>query len=66
MSDSDLEKAIRAKIESDMQLKDAKLDVDANAEQKRGHYFGHGSLPRHADQSGRIGQECAIGTHSQR
>jgi osmotically-inducible protein OsmY len=32
MSDSDLEKAIRAKIESDAQLKDAKLDVDANAD----------------------------------
>ena len=30
MSDSDLEKAIRAKLESDAQLKDAKLDVDAN------------------------------------
>jgi osmotically-inducible protein OsmY len=32
MSDSDLEKAIRAKLESDTQLKDAKLDVDANAD----------------------------------
>jgi len=32
MSDSDLEKAIRAKLESDAQLKDAKLDVDANAD----------------------------------
>jgi osmotically-inducible protein OsmY len=32
MSDSDLEKVIRAKIETDAQLKDAKLDVDANAD----------------------------------
>ena len=32
MSDSDLEKAVRAKLESDAQLKDAKLDVDANAD----------------------------------
>jgi osmotically-inducible protein OsmY len=32
MSDSDLEKAIMAKLESDAQLKDAKLDVDANAD----------------------------------
>ncbi|HEX4987711.1 MAG TPA: BON domain-containing protein [Candidatus Binatia bacterium] len=32
MSDSDLEQAIRAKFESDAQLKDAKLDVDANAD----------------------------------
>jgi osmotically-inducible protein OsmY len=32
MSDSDLEQAIRAKLESDAQLKDAKLDVDANAD----------------------------------
>jgi osmotically-inducible protein OsmY len=32
MSDSDLEKAVRAKLESEPQLKDAKLDVDANAD----------------------------------
>jgi osmotically-inducible protein OsmY len=32
MSDSDLEKAVRAKLESDAQLEDAKLDVDANAD----------------------------------
>jgi osmotically-inducible protein OsmY len=32
MSDSDLEQAIRAKFESDTQLKDAKLDVDADAD----------------------------------
>ena len=32
MSDSDLEKAVRAKLDSDAQLKDAKLDVDANAD----------------------------------
>lgn len=32
VSDSDLEKAVRAKLESDPQLKDAKLDVDANAD----------------------------------
>jgi osmotically-inducible protein OsmY len=32
MSDSDLEKAVRAKLESDAQLKDAKLDVDANTD----------------------------------
>jgi hypothetical protein len=29
MSDSDLEKAVRAKLESDAQLKDAKLDVES-------------------------------------
>lgn len=32
VSDSDLEKAVRAKLESDAQLKDAKLDVDANTD----------------------------------
>lgn len=32
MSDSDLEQAIRVKFEGDPQLKDAKLDVDANAD----------------------------------
>jgi hypothetical protein len=32
MSDSDLEKAVRAKLESDAALKEAKLDVDANAD----------------------------------
>jgi osmotically-inducible protein OsmY len=32
MSDSDLEKAIRAKLETDAQLKDAQLDVDADAD----------------------------------
>ena len=32
MSDSDLEKAVRAKLESEPQLKDVKLDVDANAD----------------------------------
>jgi osmotically-inducible protein OsmY len=32
MSDSDLEKAVRAKLESDTALKEAKLDVDANAD----------------------------------
>ena len=32
MSDSDLEKAVRAKLESDVALKEAKLDVDANAD----------------------------------
>ena len=32
MSDSDLEKAVRAKFESDVALKEAKLDVDANAD----------------------------------
>ena len=32
MSDSDLEQAIRAKFESDAQLKDAKLDVDADVD----------------------------------
>lgn len=32
MSDSDLEKAVRAKLESDPQLKNAQLDVDANAD----------------------------------
>lgn len=32
MSDSDLEKAVLAKLESDAQLKDAKLDVDADAD----------------------------------
>jgi len=32
MSDGDLEKAIRAKLESDVQLKDAKLDVDADVD----------------------------------
>ena len=34
MSDSDLEKAVRAKIESDPQLKQANLNVDANADKK--------------------------------
>ena len=32
MSDSDLEKVVRAKIESDPALKEAKLDVDADAD----------------------------------
>lgn len=32
MSDSDLEKAVRAKLESDVALKEANLDVDANAD----------------------------------
>ena len=32
ISDSDLEQAIRAKFESDAQLKDAKLDVDADVD----------------------------------
>jgi hypothetical protein len=32
MSDSDLENAVRAKLESDVALKEAKLDVDANAD----------------------------------
>jgi osmotically-inducible protein OsmY len=32
MSDSDLEKAVRAKLEGDVALKEAKLDVDANAD----------------------------------
>ena len=32
MSDSDLEKAVPAKFESDAQLKDAKLDVDADVD----------------------------------
>jgi osmotically-inducible protein OsmY len=32
MSDSDLEKAVRAKLESDAALKEAKLDVDADAD----------------------------------
>src|SRR5215813_13610737 len=32
MSDSDLEQAIQAKFESDAQLKDAKLDVDADVD----------------------------------
>ena len=32
MSDSDLENAVRAKFEGDPQLKDAKLDVDADAD----------------------------------
>jgi osmotically-inducible protein OsmY len=32
MSDSDLEKAVRAKLESDAALKEAKLDVDSNAD----------------------------------
>jgi osmotically-inducible protein OsmY len=32
MSDSDLEQAIRAQFESDAQLKDAKLDVDADVD----------------------------------
>jgi osmotically-inducible protein OsmY len=31
-SDSDLEQAVRAKIESDPKLKEARLDVDANAD----------------------------------
>ena len=31
MSDSDLEKAVKAKLSADEQLKTAKLDVDANA-----------------------------------
>jgi osmotically-inducible protein OsmY len=34
MSDSDLEKAVRAKIESDPQLKQANINVDANADKK--------------------------------
>lgn len=32
MSDSDLEKAVRAKLETDVALKEANLDVDANAD----------------------------------
>jgi osmotically-inducible protein OsmY len=32
MSDSDLKKAVQGKLESDTQLKEAKLDVDANAD----------------------------------
>jgi osmotically-inducible protein OsmY len=32
MSDSDLEKAVRTKLESDTALKEVKLDVDANAD----------------------------------
>jgi osmotically-inducible protein OsmY len=32
MSDSDLENAVRAKLESDTALKEAKLDVDADAD----------------------------------
>jgi osmotically-inducible protein OsmY len=32
MSDSDLEQAIQSKFESDAQLKDAKLDVDADVD----------------------------------
>jgi osmotically-inducible protein OsmY len=32
MSDSDLERAVRAKLESDVALKEAKLDVDADAD----------------------------------
>jgi hypothetical protein len=32
MSDSDLEKVVRAKLESDATLKEAKLDVDADAD----------------------------------
>ena len=32
MSDSDLENAVRAKFEGDPKLKDAKLDVDADAD----------------------------------
>jgi hypothetical protein len=32
MSDSDLEKAVRAKLENDAQLKEANVSVNANAE----------------------------------
>jgi osmotically-inducible protein OsmY len=32
MSDSDLERAVRARLESDVALKEAKLDVDADAD----------------------------------
>jgi osmotically-inducible protein OsmY len=32
ISDSDLEKAVRAKLESDAALKEAKLDIDADAD----------------------------------
>jgi len=32
MSDSDLEQAIRARLDSDAQLKEAKLDVDADVD----------------------------------
>jgi osmotically-inducible protein OsmY len=32
MSDSDLENAVRAKLESEPHVKDAELDVDANAD----------------------------------
>jgi osmotically-inducible protein OsmY len=32
MSDSDLEKAVRAKLDTDVALKEAKLDVDADAD----------------------------------
>jgi osmotically-inducible protein OsmY len=32
MSDSDLEKAVRAKLDADVALKEAKLDVDADAD----------------------------------
>jgi osmotically-inducible protein OsmY len=35
MSDSDLEKAVQARLESDAQLKEAKLDVDANADKNQ-------------------------------
>jgi osmotically-inducible protein OsmY len=35
MSDSDLKKAVQAKLESDAQLKEAKLDVDANADKNQ-------------------------------
>ena len=35
MSDSDLEKAVRAKLETDAALKEAKLDVDADADKNQ-------------------------------
>jgi hypothetical protein len=50
MSDSDLEQAIRAKLESDAQLKDAKLDVDANADKNECHNIRHRAFSGRADQ----------------
>jgi hypothetical protein len=35
MSDSDLEQAIKAKLDADEQLRTANLDIDANADKKK-------------------------------
>ena len=57
LSDSDLEKAVRAKLENDAQLKVAHLSVNADAERNEITPIGNCTLPRRTGKSDRIGKE---------